>query len=273
MRRLLIPLLVLLSALPALADGDGDGDPDGKQERVRLKRLVERYQDDLLANERTLDLDGLQVRITVVPDYFMVLALEELLEVSALNDRDPDELRDRLDRLAKRRGKKTMGVPAVFFRFQYRDTGRRDFFCFQGKLNDCLRARALGQVRFTPADTRGDGPTARTYMLFKPHRSEAWKEESNGRPHFRRTLNVFGRDAFEVRFLVKKGFSERAEELEISVGNLIHVQGRGITEEQIDFKNGATASYARGQSAEFPLPVRPPELPEALADLMPEWQD
>jgi len=122
--------LALLAALAAPALRADDDDP---QERTRAE--VERFRERLLeANRREVEVGGLKVTVTPVPDYFGYLAAGDYLARS-LHRRSADAVRERFARLAEERDE-AVGVPGLLLRFVHEGARDDDFYALSGQLDD-----------------------------------------------------------------------------------------------------------------------------------------
>jgi hypothetical protein len=251
----------LLAALVPLVGLAQDAPPAGEDVQA-----VQAYLDGLLAHDRAaMQVGTMSVNVSVVPDYFMVLAAREYVRLEGR------EVASVLQRLADRQ-KKTIGRVGVLLRFHHARGNDGDFYAFQGQLDDHLRITAMANIAMVPA--RVEGPIETVELtLFKANRSPAFAAEGQCPPVMRRTMNRFTDDPVEVDFVARRALSERAEAIELQLGGFLHISGRGISGHQIDFENGATAVNESSPEQSFPLPLRVPPVPPALAAVMPTLRD
>ena len=248
----------------------GEAKPGEAKPRKRRAALKE-YLTSLEAQRETLELGELKLEVTALPDYFVHQMVGELLAQADLDERSTEALKEQVARLAERR-KATMGKPALLVRFQHAAAGRRNFFGFEGQLDDCLRVRVDGKShKISVATTQGDLPRARAYTLFKASRSGAYGG-GNVPPTLRTTIQVLPPKPFTLHLLLAKPPGEKSKALELVAANLVHYTGAGITDDQMDFEKGASAEPVQPSKAEFPLPLRGPAMPPEVAELMPEWK-
>lgn len=262
-------LLSLAFLLPALADEPPK--PDAPPKPAGRKKALKDYQERMKAERETLTLGGLEVTITLVNDHFVYQMVEELLKSEDLDERPLDSLKEQVGRMAERR-KGSMGKPALLVRFSHPDASRRNFHAFEGKLDDVLRVRVGGsKAKVTVGATTGDPPRSRNMTLFRPSKSAAYGG-GNVAPTMRVNLTVLPEKPFTVELVLAKPPNEKAKELEVAIANLIHFSGGGITDDQVDFDNGASAEHVRPSKAEWALPLKPIVMPPELRELMPEWK-
>lgn len=253
--------IALLAALVPLVATAQDGDAaDAKV------KAVQAYLDGLLSHDRAaMQVGSMSVQVSVVPDYFMVLAAREYVRLQGR------EVASVLQRLADRQ-KKVIGRAAVLLRFHHQRASGNDFYAFQGQLDDHLRITAMSNQSMTPA--RLEGPIETIELtLFKANRSPAFAAEGQCPPVMRRTMARFTSSPVEVDLVARRAFSERADELEVQLGGFLHFSGGGIAGNQVDFENGATAVVEGSPEQKFPLPLHVAPVPPELAAVMPTLRD
>lgn len=263
--------LALAASLPVAGladDGGAGGEPAPAQDDVRveaatfLERLFER-------DRRPFKIGTLDVEVSVVPDYFMVLVAREVLRVEG---RTAEQLRADLQRLAGRTGKKAIGKLGVRVYLRHTGRGDRNYYAFQGGIDGRIRVNAAGNLPLTVGAYGGDLEQVEL-TLFRASRSPVFAAEGNCPPVMRRRVSRLGEGAFWIELVARRDPSPRAEALEVGVGGFIHFSGGGIAGQQVDFDNGATAVIEPSTPASFPLPLAAHPVPPGLAAVMPTIPD
>lgn len=252
----------LLVAVPIAAQDD----PRPAPNRASNQAQIEAFISGMLSQDRDeFRLGELQVTVSVIPDHFMLLIAREFQRVEG-EGRETDQLRAQLQRLADR-NKKSIGRVALRATFRHQGHGDRNFYAFQGGLDDHIGLRAAGNVPLTVASHEGNLSNVEL-TLFRASRSAVFSAEGQCPPVMRRQVVRLG-PSLTVELVAKRELSPRAKELEVGIGGFIHFSGGGIRDNQVDFDNGATAVIDPSPPLKYPLPLTAQPVPPALAEVMP----
>lgn len=268
-----IVLALAAATLPVVASRPAGALPDSKddapaEKAFPAKDAIEQFQSSLLeTNKDTLKLDGLEVKLNVIPDYLAYLMAKEQLGLSAKSEPEEKLLREKLKKVVKAQ-KKYRGKAAIRLVFTHAEAGTTDFYCFEGEVMGLIRiGTALGRTRTTVA-SRDGSLSSRPYTLFKPHLSSLF-DGDNVTPVMHLDFTRFEKKPYTLELIVESELSEKSKKLEVGVGNVIHIHGTGgIAGNQIDFQRGAVGDRVRGAKASFDLPLVAPKMPESYADLI-----
>lgn len=264
MRRPLTALTIALGA--ALPVATLAQHPPAQDESARELR---RFLDGLLSRDRrTFKIGQLDVQVSAVPDYFMVMAAREALRVEG---RSPERLKADLQRLADR-NRKLIGKVGIRVRLLHGDRGDRNFYAFDGRLDDHIRVHAAGNVAATVVAHEGSFEQVEL-TLFRASLSPVFAAQGNCPPTMRRRVSRLGDQPFWVELVPKRDLNPRAEKLQVGVGGFMHFSGRGISGNQVDFDNGAACVIEPSEPVEFALPLPAHPVPPALAEVMPTIPD
>lgn len=260
MRHRLIALALALCASVPVATLAQDGPAQGsfaEQMQIFLNQLLSR-------DRHAFKIGDLDVQVSVVPDYFMVMVAREALRVEG---RSPEQLKADLQRLADR-NKKVIGKVGVRVRLHHDRRGDRDYYAFSGGLDDRLRFHAGGNVAMSVAAHEGSFEQVEL-TLFRASLCPVFAAEGNCPPTMRRRVSRLTGQPFWIEFVAKRDMNPRAEELQVGVGGFMRFRGRGIAGDQVDFDNGATCVVEASEPVKFALPLTAHPVPAALAEVMP----
>jgi hypothetical protein len=253
------------------APGAGQGADAGGEQGRAAKRAVERYLEALLAQDhRTFQAGDLELEVSVVPDFLMVLLAREYVR-TYVEGRPLEAVRADLQRVADRSRGAAHRI-GLILTLRHRHASGRDVYAFQGGLDAHLRV--VAGTTLPLASVSATGPAVQVELtLFKANRSPAFSAEGNCPPVMRRTVTKIGDQPITLELVAKRDPSPRAKELRLQLAGFLHLTGRGIQGDQVDFEHGASAVLDAAPEQRFDLPLTVPAVPEPLADVMPSVPD
>lgn len=264
MRRLLSIAALSLALSPALAQDKEKKNPERAAVEEFLKKSLE-------TNRKDLEVGGLKVRVTLVPNYLHVVLAREFLKYDH-TQQSPKFVANQLAALHKKVGKK-LDRPGIIARFEHPEAGGRNLMAFEGVLPQYIRVVSKGvsktKFRVLPVEFNGPEPAAKTYRLFKPSQSQLFSAQVSSSMKMR--YSVFAKGPFTIEGVFNKAFKKRDTKVAVAIGGFAHITGqRGIAGTQIDFSKGAKGIIERGDSASFGVPLPGPKLPKILAGMIPK---
>jgi hypothetical protein len=254
--RHLLLLGLLLLAPPCLAQ-PGD---------LPSEAAVKSYLQELLAaNQETIAVGDMQVRVMVVPDAFPYLVATDYLLID-FEDLSEADAKARVVRLAGKH-KKSRGKAAIFLRFEHPrygpPGGGANVFALEGKISKKVKVTQVGRGAAKFKVTQAKGRIELTqFTLFQAQSSDLFKG-GNVPPVIKRKYFLLGKD-YALDLLLKKPLHEKTQRIKVGVSGFIHFSGN-VTQTQMDFTRGARATYVKGGQVEFRFPMEAPPLPAGIA--------